>query len=139
MRAMSLLVVTLVVVFASSLGLAAQDKTALPPIDVTGSWAGAIKTPVSFSPIPISFKLEQTSGEITGFCWPGEGQVPIKNVKRDGNKIAFDVSGEKVAYRFDLTVAADRLEGKVSADDHGHAWTGTVRLDREKPKQTGKK
>ncbi len=139
MRAISVLVVTLLVVFASSVGLTAQDKAAVPLVNVTGNWAGEIKSPVSYSPIPISFKLEQKPEGVTGFGWPGKAQVPIQNVKRDGNKLAFDISGETVIYRFTLTVSADRLEGDVSAEDHGHAWMGKTRLDREKPKETGTK
>jgi hypothetical protein len=140
MRAMPVLVVTLlVVVFASAVGLAGQDKAAVPQLNVTGSWVGGIKTSVSYSPIAISFKLEQKPDGVTGFGWPGEAQVPIQNVKREGNKLAFDISGEKVTYRFNLTVSADRLEGDVSATDQGHSWTGTARLDREKPKETEKK
>ena len=139
MRVMSVLGVSLLVVFACVVGLTAQDKAAGPQVNVTGTWAGGIRAPGAYSPMTISFKLEQKPDGITGFGWPGPGQVPIQNVKRDGNKLAFEISGEEVTYRFNLTVSADRLEGDVSGNDHGHSWTGTVRLDREKPKETQKK
>ena len=139
MRAMSVLGVSLLVVLASVVGLTAQDKASAPPVSVAGNWAGDIKTAVSYSPIVITFSFGQKPEGVTGFAWPGKGQVPITNVKRDGGKLAFDVSGDNVTYHFTLTVGAERLEGDVSANDHGHTWTGKAILDRAKPKDTGKK
>ena len=119
--------------------LAAQDKPTGAEINVSGSWVGEIKTPVSYSPLAISFKLEQTVEGVKGFAWPGTAQVPIQNVKRDANTLRFDISGDNIVYRFELTARGDRLEGDTHAEDHGHAWTGTTVLKREKPKENEKK
>jgi len=115
-------------------GLAGQEKPVAPRGDVAGTWTGEIRTPASYSPIPISFKLEETAEGLAGFAWPGEGQVPIKNVKRDGNRLAFDISGPTVVYAFDVTVTEDLMEGSMSATDQGHTWSGKTRLAREKQK-----
>jgi hypothetical protein len=138
MRAICVVAVSLLVVFAPALGLA-QQRAGGPPVDVTGRWDGTIRTAVSYSPIPVSFKFEQAPEGVTGFCWPGSGQVPITNVKRDGNTLDFDVAGNNVSYHFHLALGADRLEGDVSANDHGHEWTGKATLEREKSKADGKK
>lgn len=137
MRAFCVLAVSLLVVFAPAAGLA--QERAGGTVNLTGRWEGNIKTAVSYSPIPVSFKFEQKPDGLTGFCWPGSGEVPITNVKRDGHTLDFDVSGENVKYHFRLALGADRLEGDVSASDHGHQWTGKAVLEREKPKNDVKK
>ncbi|HEY3381783.1 MAG TPA: hypothetical protein VGK32_08445 [Vicinamibacterales bacterium] len=132
-------VAVIVLIACASWASMAQDKVPLPQVRVSGQWAGEIRTAVSYSPIQVSFKLEDTTKGVTGFAWPGEGQVPITNVKYEGATLAFEVSGEDAAYRFSLTVGAERMEGDVSVDDHGHSWTGKVRLNKEQPKENEKK
>ncbi len=136
MRGASRLATLLLITLALSVPAFAQAKTAAPPVDLTGTWAGHIKTDVSFSPIAITFKLEQKPDGLTGFAWPGPAQVPITNVTRDGDRVAFQIAGEEIVYRFTLVATANRLEGDVAAEDHGHKWKGKTTLDREKPKQT---
>lgn len=113
----------------------AQSKPAQPLVDVSGTWTGEIKTPVSNSPIGISFKLEQTPKGLTGVAWPGPGEVPIKNVTREGEKLSFEISGGSVVYRFSLTASADRLEGEAYANDSGSTWSGKATLKKEKAPQ----
>ena len=106
-------------------------------VNISGNWSGEIKTPVSYSPLTISFRFEHTAKELTGFAWPGVAQVPIKNVKREGNRLSLEISGENMIYRFNLSVGAGLLEGDVSADDHGHTWIGKARLIPERAKEGG--
>jgi hypothetical protein len=131
-------VLAAVACLAAAPGLAGQEKPAASHVDVAGTWTGEITTPASYSPIPLCVKFEETEGGLAGFAWPGERQVPIKNVKRDGNRLAFDISGPTVVYAFDVTVTQDLMEGSMSATDQGHTWSGKTRLAREKQKRADK-
>jgi len=59
--------------------------------DVDGKWAGALDTPNGAVNIGFEFKADGTAltGSTTG---PDGAQVPIKNGKIDGDKIAFTVT-----------------------------------------------
>jgi hypothetical protein len=137
MQGASRLATQLLITLTLSVPAFAQAKTTAPAVDLTGTWAGHIKTDVSYSPITINFRFEQKPDGLTGFAWPGAAQVPITNVTRDGDRVAFQIAGEEIVYRFTLVATANRLEGDVAADDHGHTWKGTAALERNKPGHAG--
>jgi hypothetical protein len=133
-----LLLLTLALVFGVPTQGAGQAATPTIVGDVSGNWTGEIKTTVSYSPIPLEFKLQQSTKELTGTAWPSSkgGATPITNVKREGNKLHVEVSNQGQKYTFDLVLNGDRLEGDVKSEDQlGHTWTGKATLKRDKDKQ----
>ena len=131
--------VVIALLLAPGLPQAAQEPPA--SVDVTGNWIGEFKTPASYSPIPLYFKLRQTAKGVAGTAGPSSSeQMPITHVTREGKRLAFGVSTEGITYFFDLTVSDDRLEGDARSEDtSGHKILGKAALKRDaqaaKPKK----
>jgi hypothetical protein len=114
------------IVFFILVGLAAQAAD----IDVTGSWSGKTKTSVNgkVEEDTIYLSLKQTANLVTGTAGPSfEQQAPIANGKIEGNHITFELPVPGGAFKFDLNIEGDRLQGDVVATAQGQ----TIKADME--------
>ncbi len=136
MLQVALLVCTLVLGFAAQTPATAPQAPAIAG-DVSGAWTGEVKSPVSYSPIPMHFKLQQKGAVVTGTAGPGpSSQFPISDVKRSGSGLHFSVSGEGgLTYTFDLIAKEDLLLGDAKGEDkQSNKWSGKASLKRDKNK-----
>lgn len=126
----------ILVVLASLLAVAvgpSQDPSQGVAPSATGNWTGEIKTPSSYSPIPLYLKLQQSSAGLAGTGGPGpETQYPLKDATQAGGVLRFAIAAPGVTLTFALTFVEGRLEGDASSlDESGKGWKGKARLTRE--------
>lgn len=120
-----------------------QNPAAAPPAtgpapsgDVSGNWAGEIKLPNSYSPIPLHCALKQAPEGVTGTAGPSaETQHPITGVERKGDTLKFKVAAGTLEYSFAFVLTGDRLEGSAISKDGEFVSEGKATLAREKTKE----
>ena len=96
--------------------------------DVDGKWAGTLATPMGDIAIGFEFKADGTTltGTTTG---PDGSQIPIKNGKIEGEKIAFVVSFDFGGMAVDINYAGVVLpaEIKITGDFAGMPFEFVVK------------
>lgn len=126
-RSVLILAATLVLQLLASSALA-QDKLA-------GRWVGKTKSPRGERDTTATFKKEgdHYTGVISGFQ-PGQ-EVPLKNIKVDGDKITAVAEVETpqaaITINYKFTLAGDAMTGQGSLDFNGNPITFDVDLKRE--------
>jgi hypothetical protein len=98
--------------------LALLIATALPvaAADLAGRWTAEFDTPIGVQKYVYEFKGSAASltGEATFERSIGNGTVPLKNVKLEGDKISFDeplsINGEEITITYSGTIAGDELK-----------------------------
>ncbi len=96
-----------------------QDKKA-PATNqsIIGDWSVTIaefgEKKQTLGPIPIKLKVE--GEKLTGvFVTPRMGDVPLENLKFDGEALCFKVSNGEQYFEFDLKMSGKKFEGKMTA------------------------
>ncbi len=126
-RSVMILAVALVLQLLASSALA-QDKLA-------GRWVGKTKSPRGERETTATFKKDgdNYTGTISGFQ-PGQ-EVPLKNIKVDGDKITAVAEVETpqaaITINYKFTLAGDALNGQGSLDFGGNAINFDLELKRE--------
>ena len=96
--------------------------------DVDGKWSGNLATPNGDIAVGFDFKSDGATltGSTTG---PDGSQLPIKNGKIDGNKIAFTVTIDFGGMMFDLGYSGvvSPAEIKMTIDFAGMPFEFTVK------------
>ena len=65
---------------------------------------------------PIRIKLKAEGDKLTGvFVTPRMGDVPLENLKFDGEALFFKVSNGEQYFEFDLKLSGGKFEGKMTA------------------------
>jgi opacity protein-like surface antigen len=81
--------------------------------DVDGKWTGMIDTPMGALPVGFTFKADGNA--LTGTSLGPDGaEIPIKDGKVDGNKIAFtvaiDFGGMAIVLNYSGVVSPDKIQ-----------------------------
>jgi hypothetical protein len=100
---------------------ARQDQEKKAPArnqSIAGEWSVTIteygKEKQTLGPIPIKLKVE--GDKLTGvFVTPRMGDVPLENLKFDGEALFFKVSNGEQYFEFDLKLGGGKFEGKMIA------------------------
>jgi hypothetical protein len=90
--------------------------------DVDGTWAGNIDSPNG--PVPVSFTFKSEGTTLTGVTRGPDGtEIPLKNGKVEGEKIAFsfDVDFGQGPFTFAYTGIVSKTELKLHTDFMGTA------------------
>jgi hypothetical protein len=91
---------------------------ALPAVaaDLLGRWTAEFDSPIGVQKYVYEFKKsgEVLSGDATFERSIGNGTVPLKNVKVDGDKVTFEeplaIEGNEITIRYSGTLAGDELK-----------------------------
>ena len=80
--------------------------------DVDGKWTGSVETPMGAIPVGFTFKAD--GAVLTGTSQGPDGsEIPIKDGKVDGSKIAFSVSidfgGMAIVLNYSGVVSPDKI------------------------------
>ncbi len=106
----------------------AQDK-------LSGQWVGKVKSPRGERDANATFKKEgeKYTGTISGLM-PGQ-QVPLKDIKVDGNTVTavaeMETPQATITINYKFTLQGDALNGQGSLDFNGNAVNFDVELKRD--------
>jgi len=110
----------------------AKPKDAAPQKGVEGRWAGTVQTPNGDIEVTMSFKKEKDG--YTGTTTGPQGELPLKEVKVDGEKVTAQLEIEnpqgKVVIKYDFTLKDDALKGKGKVDVGGQNFDFDISLKR---------
>jgi hypothetical protein len=124
-----------VIILAAALVLQLLASSALAQDKLAGRWVGKTKSPRGERDTAATFKKEgdQYTGTISGFQ-PGQ-EVPLKNIKVDGDKITAIAEVETpqaaITINYKFTLQGDVLNGQGSLDFNGNAINFDVELRRD--------
>jgi len=79
--------------------------------DVTGKWKASIEGPQG--PMDLMFTFKTESDKVTGTVASPMGELPLTDVKVDGDQIAFTVSTDQFSVVHTGTVVGDEMKLKV--------------------------
>lgn len=102
--------------------------------ELAGRWKGAVNRPDGSAPATVFLILRQQGDTISGdIGYNPDETAPISNVKREGDKLSFDVETSEVLYKIKLAVADESLRGDVVVNRDGRdAPPVKLELSREK-------
>jgi len=115
-----LLWLLLILAFLSSGQLLAQEKTALKPEEIIGTWDILIEAEGLV--INLTFKLELENNVLTGKMSDQYGSfadVPVTDLKLENNTLSFNLTvsappdGRVRTWSWEVNIEADRMEGLV--------------------------
>ena len=105
-----------------------------PAAGIVGDWEGEVKTPASFSPLPIYMSYSRADdGRLTGVAGMArQDRSPIEELaEHEGSRFTGRVKLRTgLVLSFDLKLEGDRLSGTVGAREGDATWTGTAALSR---------
>jgi hypothetical protein len=108
--------------------------TARAATDVSGAWAGEIKSPDGSAGFQISFTFKQDGDKVTGSVQGAQGEpIVISEGKIDGDKITFKVAfnGMTISHEGTVNAAGDEIK-LTSKSDQGNFPGGEMTLKRAK-------
>ena len=95
--------------------------------DITGRWKGSLDTPNGSMEIVFDFKAN--GDKMTGTATGPAGEVPITDIKIDGNHIAFTVDAGQFKILHTGTISGDEMKLKI---DMGNGQTSDMLAKRTK-------
>lgn len=118
-------------------GLAQQADSAKPKESasqkgVEGRWTGTVQTPNGDIEVTMAFKKDKDA--YTGTTTGPQGELPLKEVKVDGEKVTALLEIEnpqgKVVIKYDFMFKDDALKGKGKVDVGGQNFDFDINLKR---------
>jgi hypothetical protein len=111
--------------------------TALPAgaADLLGRWTAEFDSPIGVQKYVFEFKKsgDVLAGDATFERSIGNGAVPLKNVKVDGDKVSFDeplaIEGNEITIHYTGTLAGDELKLTRVVGDFGTEQLTARRAD----------
>lgn len=135
-----LLIVAAVILLAQFISLAAlaqQGDSAKPKESASskgleGNWTGTIKSPNGDQDTSANFKKDGDA--FTGALSSPQGDLPLKNIKLDGDKVTAKADIESpngtVVINFSFTLKDDTLNGKGEVAVNGQSFAFDINLKR---------
>jgi hypothetical protein len=124
-----------IIVLAAILALQVLAASAQAQDKLAGRWVGKVKSPRGERDTTATFKKEgdNYTGTISGFM-PGQ-EVPLKNIKVDGDKVTAIAEVETpqaaITINYKFTLQGDSLNGQGSLDFNGNPINFDVELKRD--------
>lgn len=107
-----------------------QDKEAPAGYQsIAGDWSATITEygPEKQTLGPIQIKLKAEGDKLSGvFVTPRMGDIPLENLKFDGEALFFKVSNGEQYFEFDLKLGGGKFEGKMIASVSKMAGKATM-------------
>jgi hypothetical protein len=110
--------IAITILAGTAVGADQEKKAPDKNQSISGEWSATItdfgKEKQTLGPIQI--KLEAEGDKLTGvFVTPRMGDVPLENLKFDGEVLIFKVSNGEQYFEFDLKLSGKKFEGVMTA------------------------
>ena len=93
---------------------------------LTGTWDLVSETPDG-DQVKWDLTFKDDNGKVTAVASSENGEIPVKDLKLDGDTITFTVSYQDNDYEITLTVSGTSLAGKWSGNSSDGSIKGTKR------------
>lgn len=116
------------VLFAAPLALLCLMSRAAPAdaSTLTGTWDLVSETPDG-DQVKWDLTFKDDNGKLTAVASSENGEIPVKDLKLDGDSITFTVAYQDNDYQITLTVSGTSLTGKWSGNSSDGSIKGTKR------------